>query len=141
MLSIERFSYSPASVFVRLFCRVTPVEGDGNNLGDLSFRCFEAIEKSGIPSRVIATNMADLNAPKSRWAPYPQAFVEVVPDDFVNVVIGDSDELKRFYTAEKPNAAIVMSGKEVMPEHYDLVCTSTIAPRVFAKMLCIISVL
>ncbi len=103
-------------MFIRYFCHVTPKEGKEGSLGDLGFSFFAAFAESGADIRVIPINISDFTA-GSRWAEHGEAFTREVPKQYINVVCGNSDELKRMYTLGVKNIAIVDSfecDKEVL---------------------------
>lgn len=87
--------------FFRIFGKVAP---EGDPWGDLTFRYFHALNIIGM-TRVIPHNLADLEDLK--WKAHAHAFTRPIPEDFVNVVIGDFDVLKRFWIVGKRNVAIL----------------------------------
>jgi hypothetical protein len=111
---------SNGGAFLRLFCRVTPTEGQGNSFADLSFVYFKAFLETRAPIRVLSTNMADLGASGSRWSEYSHVFVEPVPKLYINVVIGDNGELVRLYTVGTKNIAITASWAGA-PKHDEII--------------------
>ena len=130
-------------MFVRLLCSATPRQGGGSHLEDAGFACFEKLAEAGIPTRVVAINMADLGAPQSRWAPHHAAFSVPVPDEFINVVVGDSKQLARFYTVNKLNIGICGVWKTIPQEsdlwtisRYDVMFSSSVNPQAIVSAIC-----
>ena len=80
-----------------------------NSFEDLSFAFFLALKGTGTPTRVLATNMADLGPPGSRWDRYGEDFTRSVPKQYINIICGDNGELVRLFTVGVPNIAITAS--------------------------------